>query len=206
MFEVRKSIKRFREDPAWEYHRRPDAAWTRFDRHGYPFTLESGRSHVLDLLCGTAAGYPVALMHMVVPPAGANRGGTLYDFSAAVLELPFSLPDTAVTPRRLAGTWSIHKRDPYSRGAGPVDPLPNGGGHAGVSRASADPEFGAALLTDEVLRLTLEADCGWRLAGRHLIGWTDKRRTYEYLITMAERLAVIVAAFPPAVRQWQRPV
>ncbi|MDH6138782.1 hypothetical protein P3T35_000771 [Kitasatospora sp. GP30] len=203
MFEVRKSIKRFRADPAWEYHRHPDDAWIPFDRHGYPFTLESGRSHVLDLLCGTAAGYPVALMHMVVPPPGANRGGTLYDFSLAVLELPFALPDTVLTPRRLAGMWRIHLRDPYSRGAGSVDPLPGSGPNPEVRRASAVPEFGMALITDELLRLTLEADCGWRLAGRHLIGWTDKRRTYEYLITMAERLAGIVAAFPPGVQEWR---
>ncbi|MDH6138783.1 MULTISPECIES: hypothetical protein [Kitasatospora] len=63
-----------------------------------------------------------------------------------------------------------------------------------------------ALIADEVVRLTVEADCGWRLAGRHLIGWTDEHHTYDHLVALAERLAGIVAAFPPAARAWAAPL
>jgi hypothetical protein len=59
--------------------------------------------------------------------------------------------------------------------------------------------------SDEVLRLTEELNCGWRLAGKYLIGWNDSRYAFEYLIGAAERLAAVVAAFPPAARAWAVP-
>ncbi|PYC68029.1 hypothetical protein C7C46_29685 [Streptomyces tateyamensis] len=202
MFEVHRSIKRFRADPAWEYQRRPQAPWAEFDRRGYPFTLESGRSHLRDLVRGQLAGYQVVLAHQVVPPCGANRGGHLYSFSLAVLELPRALPATAVTCRRLAETWQIDRHQALPPGAGRAQPLPGGGPGARVRRTGADPAFAELLVTEEVKRLTLAADCGWRLEGNRLIGWTDGRRTYEALSALALRLADLVAAFPPAVWEW----
>lgn len=136
---------------------------------------------------------------------GETEIGRNLKLSLVVLELPFSLPDTAVTPRRLAHAWRTDMVWPYAPSAGPAYPLPGGGRNSAVRRVSVDHGFGAVLITDELLRLTLEADCGWRLAGRHLIGWTDKRRTYEYLVAMAERLAAIVAAFPLAAQAWAVP-
>jgi hypothetical protein len=117
-----------------------------------------------------------------------------------VLDLPFLYPDTAVTARRLAITWNTRERVPYSRAAGPATALSDSEWWPGVHRVSAIPAFGLALTSDEVLRMTQEADCGWRLAGGHLIGWTDGHHTFERLVTLAERLAAVVAAFPPAAR------
>jgi hypothetical protein len=141
---------------------------------------------------------------MFLPPPGTNRGGRLYPFSLVVLELPFMYPATAVTPHGLAVKWGIQWHAPYSSDAGPTVPLP--GGPPAVHRVSAIPEFGMAVTSDAVLRLTFETGWGWRLAGRHLIGWTQDRYTYEYMITMAERLARIVAAFPPEAQRWAVPV
>ncbi|MFE0457641.1 hypothetical protein ACFW1A_00060 [Kitasatospora sp. NPDC058965] len=202
MFDVHRSIKRFRADPAWEYQRRPAADWAVFDPRGYPFTLESGRSHLRDLVRGQLAGYRVTLAHLVVPPQGSNRGGTLYSFSLAVLDLPRALPATAVTCRRLADLWRIERRDPLPPTEGPALALPGGGPGAQVRRTGADPAFAELLVTDEVKRLTVAADCGWRLERNRLIGWTDGRRSYEELGALAGRLAELVAAFPPAVWEW----
>ncbi|TQF05473.1 hypothetical protein E6W39_28620 [Kitasatospora acidiphila] len=77
-----------------------------------------------------------------------------------MLELPFLLPDTAVTARRLAITYRTQERPPYFRGAGRSDPLPGGYPRSAAHQVSAIPEFGMALITDEVVRLTVEADCG----------------------------------------------
>lgn len=39
MFEVRKSIKCFRDDPAWTYRKRARDYLDTFDHGGYPFSL-----------------------------------------------------------------------------------------------------------------------------------------------------------------------
>jgi hypothetical protein len=205
VFEVGRSIRRFRKDPAWQFRWRPPADWA-VDRRGFPFTLGDAHPRFQDWASGTVAGYPTTLAHFYVLPIGSAETAHSEYLSLAVLELPFVLPDTAVTPRRLAHAWRTDLTYPYAPEAGRVDPLPGGGRNTEVRRVSTDHAFGAALLTDDVLRRTVAADCGWRLSHGHLIGWTDKRRTYEHLVAMAEQLAGIVAAFPPAAQAWARPV
>jgi hypothetical protein len=202
VFEVRKSIRRFREDPAWTYEKRSRAPYAQFDNRGYPFSL-AGRTRIAtDFLRGSVAGHPVTLFQLDTDYATGGRGGFVMKYSVAVLELPRALPATAVTTGRLLRHARHSWQTPLPPGTWEQHPLPGGGPGAQVQRVSEDYEFGEAAVTEEVKRLTAEAELGWRIEGNRLIGWAEGRRTYEEIIVLAERLAAIYAAFPPAVRQW----
>ncbi|MDH6131684.1 hypothetical protein P3T37_001058 [Kitasatospora sp. MAA4] len=203
MFEVRKSIRRFREDPDWVYEKHSTADYAEFDKRGYPFSIEAGDGVLRDVLRGSVAGYPVTLGHVVVRTRPPSRGGALHDFSIAALDLPRALPATAVTYGRLAAKWHADRAWPIPPGVWEQHPLPGGGPGAQVERVCADYEFGEMLITDEIKRLTAAAEIGWRIDRARLIGWTDGRRSYEDLIVLAERLAALVAAFPAATWQWR---
>ncbi|WP_329583814.1 hypothetical protein OG500_26280 [Kitasatospora sp. NBC_01250] len=203
MFEVRRSIRRLRQDPHWEHRRRATAADVGLGTRGYPFTLGSGTDRLYDLARGQVAGRDAVLAHLLVAPAAPSRGGALHDFSLVALDLPRALPATAVTPRRLAAKWRGERSWPIPPGLWQRRPLPGGGPGAHVERVCADYEFGELLITDRLKQLTVAADCGWRIDGARLIGWTDGRRPYEELIALAERLDLLVAAFPAAVWQWR---
>jgi hypothetical protein len=199
MFELSRSIRRFREDPAWEFKEGLAANQTPLERGGYPYSLrDGGGGHDLRVVSGTVAGYPAHLAHALVFAGAGARA-----FSVAVLELPFTYPDTVVTSQRLAAKWAVRRRPPFRWGGELVDQLPDLQGYPGMRRASAVPEFALALTSPEVLRLTAEADCGWRLAGRQLVGWTDRERPLDEVLTMAGHLTGIVAAFPADAQRWR---
>ncbi|MEY9944633.1 hypothetical protein [Kitasatospora sp. GAS1066B] len=201
MFEVRKSIRRFREDPAWAYQRAVTIEYPDWNPLGYPFSAGSFRDRLHHVLRGQVAGYPVTLGYVVVSRPGAPSGSHSYDFSIATLELPRAFPDTAMTEFDLA-RHAGSKAVPIPRAS--VEQLPQlaGGRKGTVNLVSVDAEFGKLLLTEEIERLTVEAGCGWRIDRSRLIGWVRKRRSYEELIGLAETMAAVTAAFPPAVWQW----
>jgi hypothetical protein len=203
MFEVDRSIKRFHDDPDWKFASGKEANQIPFDRGGYPYTLHDLGGRDLYAFRGWVGGYPALLVHAL-----AHRRGSKYppEFSLAVLTLPFKYPDTAVTSQGLARTYRIHEHAPYTRGGGPVGLLPGSWPDPEVHWQSSVPEFGLALATPEVQRLTLEADCGWRLADRHLIGWTGGKCSFDHLLTMAKQLRRISDAFSLEAQRWRTPV
>ncbi|TJZ98831.1 hypothetical protein [Actinacidiphila oryziradicis] len=203
MFEVRKSIKRFRDDPAWTYRDKAPDYLATFDRGGYPFSLGPQGNGIHDLLQGSLHGREVSLFHLNAwkRSGGSNQAQVAWKFSVAVLTLPRVLPATAFTCGRLNGHTGNWKLPAIPRTAGPSTELPNSGA-GGVRRCSTDPGFAALVDTPETERLTREALIGWRTDGDRIIGWTFGRRTYEEIHSVAETLVAIIAAFPEQAWHW----
>lgn len=203
MFEVRKSIKRFRNDPAWTYRGKAPDYLATFDRGGYPFSLGPQGVGVRDLLQGQLHGRQVSLFHLNAwrRSGGSNRAQVARQFSVAVLTLPRPLPATAFTCGRLNGHTENWKLTAVPKTVGPSEELPSSG-VGGVRRRSTHPGFAALVDTPEVERLTREGLIGWRIDGDRIIGWTFGRRTYEEIQSVAERLVAITAAFPEEAWRW----
>ncbi|WP_407646044.1 hypothetical protein [Actinacidiphila oryziradicis] len=122
MFEVRKSIKRFRDDPAWTYRDKAPDYLVTFDRGGYPFSLGPQGNGIRDLLQGSLRGREVSLFHLNAwkRSGGSNQAQVAWKFSVAVLALPRVLPATAFTCAPRAGR---HPRLPaQGRHRGPTAP------------------------------------------------------------------------------------
>lgn len=87
MFEIRKSIKRFRDDPAWTYRKHAREYLSTFDRGGYPFSLGPDGLAIRNLLQGSFRGREVSLCHLLAWQRGA-KANVAWTYSVAVLRLP----------------------------------------------------------------------------------------------------------------------
>ncbi|MFE6689075.1 hypothetical protein ACFVFQ_21715 [Streptomyces sp. NPDC057743] len=195
---MRKSISRYREDPDWHHYRKRESRdWVReFGLPGYPFgTL---RNHALHVLEGQARGYPTTLFHL----AGVRRGGRYVTdvnrYSVAVLTLPYSLPDTAVS---IASLVQVLHTEPFPPSAGIPVHLPSGRTPRMV-KCSVDPTFAELVITERVVRMTADTKCGWRLHGKHMIGWIKEMRPYEKVVALTHAMADILAEFPASSAVW----
>lgn len=199
MFDVSKSVKRFRDDPAWTYEKRSRAPYAQFDDRGYPFSLARRNKVATNFLSGVISDYEVTLFHLSLDPK--NGDGSPY--SVAVVELPWILPATAVVETRLLSPSAkkpLQAPLPFGRWRDhPALPV---GHDAGLQCVGDDYEFSRLVMTDQVERLTREGQCSWRIEDNRLIGWTRRHRPYEEIIALAERLIVIVTAFPRAAWEW----
>ncbi|MFF4694347.1 hypothetical protein [Streptomyces chattanoogensis] len=203
MFEVRKSIKRFREDPAWTYRKRgrkhgPDHL-DNFDRLGYPFSLGPDGVDIRDLLQGIFHGREVSLFH-VLAWQRSGKASVASTYSVAVLPLPRALPATALTSHRLASS-RVERFPALNRVTGRGRDLPDLGTHL-VRYCADDPDFAALISTYAMERLMHKARIGWRIEGNRMIGWTSGRKTYEDLLSLAETLATIIDDFPQEAWSW----
>ncbi|WP_369359045.1 hypothetical protein [Streptomyces sp. cg2] len=196
MFEVRKSIRRFRDDPAWTYRKTapPDYRGTFVDR-GYPFSLGTDGCGMRDLLQGSFQGREVSMFRLLAFQR-SGRASTAWTYSVVVLPLPRALPATAFTSRRLVVSWRAEKI-PAGRGR----TLPNLGTHL-VRYCAEDPDFAALISTYAMERLMHDLRLGWRIEGNRMIGWTSGRKTYEDLLSLAETLATIIDGFPDEAWHW----
>ncbi|MGV4929453.1 hypothetical protein K2224_10725 [Streptomyces sp. BHT-5-2] len=202
MFEVRKSIKRFREDPAWTYHKHARPHIGTFDRRGYPFSLGRDGVGIRDLLQGSFHGQEVSLFH-VLAWQRAGKSSIAWDYSVVMLPLPRALPSTAVTARRVrVPDESIPA---LNRVTGRGRDLPRLGSHL-VRYCADDPDFAALISTYAMERLMHDALLGWRIEGDRIIGWTYGRKTYEDILSLAETLSTIVDDFPEEVWSWPPPL
>lgn len=199
MFEVRKSIKRFRDDPAWTYRKRGRDYLATFDRGGYPFNLGPHGCGVCDLLQGSFHGREVSLFHLLAWQR-SGKANVAYTYSVAVLPLPRVLPATAATSRRLASS-RVDRTPALNRVTGRGRDLPDLGTHL-VRYCADDPDFAALLSTYAMERLMHEARLGWRIEGNRMIGWTYGRTTYEALLSLAETLQAIIDDFPAEAWDW----
>jgi hypothetical protein len=216
-FTVRKSVKRFRDDPAWHEEPKGTALLrTEFDPRGWPFNHGDAReeNNAWDMFRGTVQGLPAMLFHLTSWYAtGGGGGGTRskrwFDYSVAVLTLPRPLPGTAAIHGPLAVARHISRgrghdgeRDPaLPPSAGGCDSVAGHGPGAAVEAYGSDLAFAGLVLNPTVLQLTAEARMGWRIDGDRLIGWRDGRRPMDELLSLAETLSAVVAAFPA--RVWQ---
>ncbi|MDH6118691.1 hypothetical protein ABH930_003636 [Kitasatospora sp. GAS204A] len=199
MFEIRKSVRRFREDPAWEYQGLVKVEYPDWNPLGYPFSIGFFHDRLQKVLRGEVAGHRVLLAHVAVN----SEQGHISDFSIAALDLPLVLPDTAMTEFGLARRAGSRAR-PIPDGPWQQRPAHLvGSGKGSVDLVCADGEFGRLVATKEIQQLTAEAGCGWRIDRSRLIGWVSKYRPYEEIIDLAQTMAAITAAFPPAVWQWR---
>ncbi|MEU9118033.1 hypothetical protein AB0D04_41515 [Streptomyces sp. NPDC048483] len=131
MFEIRKSIKsikRFRDDPAWTYRKHARDYLATFDRGGYPFSLGPDGLAIRNLLQGSFHGREVSLFHLRAWQHGA-KAHVAWTYSVAVLRLPRALPATAVTSRRLAASHRVEKLPALNRTMGRARELPDLGTH-----------------------------------------------------------------------------
>ncbi|PBC85824.1 MULTISPECIES: hypothetical protein [unclassified Streptomyces] len=198
MFEVRKSIKRFREDPAWAYHKHGRDFLDTFDRLGYPFSLGSDGVGIRDLVQGSFHGQEVSLFHVLAWKRCA-KSSVAWNYSVAVLPLLRALPSTAATARRL--NVPDEKIPALNRVTGRGRDLPNLGTHL-VRYCADDPDFAALISTYAMERVMHDARLAWRIEGDRIIGWTYGRKTYEDILTLAETLAAIVDDFPEEAWNW----
>ncbi len=200
MFEIRKSIKRFRDDPDWTYRKHARDYLATFDRGGYPFSLGPDGLAIRNLLQGNFHGRELSLFHLLAWQRGA-KANVAWTYSVAVLRLPRTFPATAVTSRRLAASHRVEKRPALNRLTGPARPLPDLGTHL-VHYCASDLDFAALISTYAMERRMNDARLGWRIEKDRMIGWTHGRETYEDLLSLAEDLAAIVDGFPDQVWHW----
>ncbi|MGX1760830.1 hypothetical protein ACWIG5_28590 [Streptomyces lydicus] len=172
MFEVRKSIKRFQDDPAWTYRKHARDYLATFDRRGYPFSLGPRGCAVRDLLQGSLHGQEVSLFHLLAWQR-SGKADVAYTYSVAVLPLPCVLPATAVTSRRL-GSSRVEKIPALNRVTGRGRNLPDLGTHL-VHYCADDPDFAALISTYAMERQMHHARLGWRIERNRMIGWTHGR-------------------------------
>ncbi|MGW1790805.1 hypothetical protein ACWCO0_17025 [Streptomyces tubercidicus] len=195
MRQVRKSIRKYREDPEWHHYRKRESRhWVdMFGRPGYPFgVLGNHATHVLE---GQVRGYPSTLFHLAAVHRGGRYVTDVNYYSVAVLSLPKSLPDTAVSVEALVR--SLHT-DPFPPRAGSPVHLPPGR-HPRMVKCSVDPAFAELVITEQVGRMTADAKMGWRLHQNQMIGWLKERRPHEKVVGLAEVMADVVAEFPESV-------
>lgn len=197
---IRKSIKRFRDDPAWTYHKHAREYPSTFDRGGYPFSLGPDGLAIRNLLQGSFRGREVSLFRLLAWQRGA-KANVAWTYSVAVLHLPRPLPATALTSRRLAASHRVEKRPALNRVTGPARDLPDLGTHL-VHYCASDPDFAALISTYAMERPMHDARLGWRIEGNRMIGWTHGRETYEALLSLTETVAVIVDDFPKQAWHW----
>ncbi|MGW2917229.1 hypothetical protein ACWDBF_05110 [Streptomyces angustmyceticus] len=199
MFEVRKSIKRFRDDPAWTYRKQGRDYLDTFDRRGYPFSLGPDGLALRHLLQGSFRGREVSLFHLLAWQR-SGKANVAWTYSVVVLPLPRVLPATALTSRRLASS-RVEKIPALNRVTSRGRDLPGLGTHL-VRYCADDPDFAALISTHALERLMHKARLGWRIEGDRMIGWTYGRRTYEELLSLAETVAAIIEGFPEQAWQW----
>ncbi|GGX36637.1 hypothetical protein [Streptomyces noursei] len=205
MFRVRKSIKHFREDPAWAYRKRAPDYLASFEQDGYPFSLGPRGNFIRHLFQGTVQDRPTSLFHHSARRLGGGSPGRTQswdDYSVAVVTLPRALPATAFT----SGTF-IHETEKWKRRAIPVSAgtyqdRPGGGPMDAVRRQSVDPDFAVLIDTKQVHQLTRRAHLGWRIDGDRIIGWTRGRKPFDEIQGMADTLIAIVGAFPEQAWHW----
>ncbi|MFK0293900.1 hypothetical protein ACIQU6_26010 [Streptomyces sp. NPDC090442] len=201
MFEVRKSIRRFRDDPAWTYRKTaPRDYRATFDDRGYPFSLGTDGFGMRDLLQGSFQGREVSMFRLLAWER-SGKASVAWNYSVVVLPLPRALPATALTSRRLVVTRQVEKIPALNRVTGRGRDLPNLGTHL-VHYCADDPDFAALISTHAMERLMHQAKLGWRIEGNRMIGWTDGRKTYEDLLSLAETLTAIIDGFPERVWHW----
>ncbi|WP_432003357.1 hypothetical protein [Streptomyces sioyaensis] len=199
MFEVRKSIKRFRDDPAWIYRKGDRDYLNTFNQDGYPFSLGPDGLSLRHLLQGSLDGREVSLFHLrALRRSGRAHVARLY--SVAVLPLPRALPATAFTSRRLAPSGR-ERRPALPRTPGWFRDLKEIGTHL-VQCHSEDVDFAALINTYALERLMHDTRLGWRIEGNRMIGWTYGRKTYEDLLSLAETVASIIDDFPVEAWHW----
>jgi len=200
VFEIRKSIKRFRDAPDWTYRKHARDYLATFDRGGYPFSLGPDGLAIRNLLQGNSHGRELSLFHLLAWQRGA-KANVAWTYSVAVLRLPRTFPATAVTSRRLAASHRVEKRPALNRLTGPARALPDLGTHL-VHYCASDPDFAALISTYAMERRMHDARLGWRIEKDRMIGWTHGRETYEDLLSLAGDLAAIVGGFPDQVWRW----
>ncbi|MFG2141529.1 hypothetical protein [Streptomyces sp. NPDC048650] len=200
MFEIRKSIKRFRDDPAWTYRKHARDYLDTFDSGGYPFSLGRDGLAIRNLLQGNFRGREVSLFHLLAWQRGA-KANVAWTYSVTVLRLPRALPATAVTSRRLAASHRVEKRPALNRLTGHAEELPDLGTHL-VCYCASDPDFAALISTYAMERRMHDTKLGWRIEGDRMIGWTHGRKTYENLLSLNETVAVIIDDFPEQAWRW----
>ncbi|QHC26115.1 hypothetical protein [Streptomyces sp. GS7] len=203
MFEVRKSIKRFRDNPAWTYRKRARDYLATCDDHGYPFSLGPDGARIDNLLQGAVQGQEVSLFHLLAwkRAGGPYQPNVAWPYSVAVLPLPRALPATAFTSNRLASSAREEKLPALNPATGPVRNLPDLGTHL-VRHVTTDPDFAALINSYALERLMHDAKLGWRIEGNRMIGWTSGRKTYEDLLTMTDTLTTIINGFPEQAWNW----
>ncbi|CAM5506178.1 MULTISPECIES: hypothetical protein [Streptomyces] len=201
MFEVRKSIKRFRDDPAWTYRKRARDYLDTFDRRGYPFSFGPDGIALRDLLQGSFRGQEVSLFHLLAWQR-TGKANVAWTYSVAVFPLPRALPATALTSRRLASS-RMERIRALNRATGRAKDLPHLGTHL-VRYCADDPDFAELISTYAMERLMHSARLGWRIEGNRMIGWTHGRKTYEDLLSLAETLATIIDSFPEQAWYWPK--
>ncbi|MEV5595682.1 hypothetical protein [Streptomyces sp. NPDC052496] len=201
MFKVRKSIKRFRNDPAWTHHKRARDYLDTFDHGGYPFSLGPDGIALRDLLQGSFRGQEVNLFHLLAWQR-TGKANVAWTYSVTVLPLPRALPATALTSRRLASSRT--ERIPaLNRATGRAKDLPHLGTHL-VRYCADDPDFAALISAYAMERLMHNARLGWRIEKDRMIGWTHGRETYEALLSLTETLAAIIDDFPEQAWCWPK--
>ncbi|PJN38344.1 hypothetical protein CG747_24075 [Streptomyces sp. CB02959] len=203
MFEVRKSIQRFRNDPAWIYRKTAPDYLTTFERGGYPFSLGPGGLAIRDLLQGDVNGREVSMFHLLAWPRLTGKGAASRTYSVAVLPLPRTLPTTGVTSCLLSWDTNDWKRGALPHSSNSYTYLPNLGSHL-VRHYSKEHDFAALINTHAMERLMHDARLGWRIEGNRMIGWTSGRKTYEDLLTMVDTLTTIIDGFPEQAWNWPK--
>ncbi|GGX30687.1 hypothetical protein [Streptomyces noursei] len=202
MFEVRKSIKRFRNDPAWTYQKKAQDYLATFERGGYPLSLGPGGLAIRDLLRGVVHGQEVSMFHLLAWPRRTGGGSSVpWTYSVAVLPLPRALPTTGFTSRLLSLGTDNWKRGALPRSSNTYTYLPNLGSNL-VRHYSKEHDFAALINTYAMERLMHESRLGWRIEGNRMIGWTSGRKTYEDLLAMVDTLTTIVDGFPEQTWHW----
>ncbi|MFI0155648.1 hypothetical protein [Streptomyces lydicus] len=208
MFRVRKSIKRFRDDPAWVYHRTAPKYLASFEQDGYPFSLGPRGNVIRHLFQGAVQGRPTSLFHHTArTPGGASPGASeAWDsYSVAVVTLPRPLPATAFTSGSFLHETRKGQRRAIPASAGIYRDCPGGGPLDAVRRQSVDVDFAVLLDTKEVHTLTREARIGWRIDGDRIIGWSTGHKPFDEIQGMADTLISIVDVFPARAWQWPTP-
>ncbi|MFJ5952491.1 hypothetical protein [Streptomyces noursei] len=202
MFEVRKSIKRFRNDPAWSYQEKDQDYLATFEHGGYPFSLGPGGLAIRDHLRGGVNGQEVSMFHLLAWQRLTGHGAAFpRTYSVAVLPLPRSLPATGFTSRLLLWDTNDGKRRALPHSSNSYTYLPNLGSHL-VRHYSKEHDFAALINTYAMERLMHDARLGWRIEGNRMIGWTYGRKTYEDLLAMVDTLTTIVDGFPEQTWHW----
>jgi hypothetical protein len=208
MFRVRKSIKHFRDDPAWTYRKSGQECreyLATFEQDGYPFSLGPLGAIVRNLFQGTVQGRPAALFHLTVRMRGGASVGsneTWVDYSAAVVTLPRALPATAFTSGHFVRDTRKGELPAIPAAAGPVQDVPGGGPLDAVRRQSVDTRFAVLVDTPQVHRLTREAGIGWRIDGDRIIGWTRLHKPFDEIEALAGTLIAVTGAFPEEAWRW----
>ncbi|MFJ6605507.1 hypothetical protein [Streptomyces lydicus] len=198
MWQVRKSVRAYRQDPEWHHYRKSESGdWiNQFGLPGHPFG--TFRNHIHNVVEGQVRGYPATLFHLAGVRKGGRYGTVVNMYSVAALTLPASLPDTSVSVGTLVYRLG---EEPLPPQAGTPLHLPPGR-HPRMVKCSIDPAFAQQAITEPVVRITANATMGWRLHKNYMIGWIKERKPYDRLIGLAESMTEVLAEFPPSVRPW----